>query len=193
MTTSLSLFQRARMQWLARGAKPQVLHLPEDLMASRRFLFCLPPAPRAQMLARAFMPRLLPVLGDRQVTMLLPPSRSKTPIVGIGKFESYMPTPDEVSRGMFPKKRLEVRLAEKMFEVAVNLDITGHPFPACGALYSGARLRIGCAGVWGHPFANIILTPEPGRSAREQGYYHCLTSFLAPMAPSTSMETTHAS
>ena len=183
MTAKLSLVQRARMRWIAHGAKPQVLHLPDDLTASRRFLFCLPPDPRAQMLARAYLPRLVPVLGERQVTLLLPPSRSKTPMVAIGKFDTYMPTPDEVSRGMFPRKRLEQRLAEKMFEVAINLDIAGPPFPACGALFSGARLRIGCAGSWGSPFANIVLTPEPGQGAPEQGYYHCLSSFLAPMAP----------
>jgi hypothetical protein len=193
MSHSLSFFQRARMKWIAHGAKPQVLHLPEDLSASRRFLFCLPPDPRAQMLARAFMPKLVPLLGDRQVTMLLPPSRSRTPIVAIGQFESYMPTPDEVSRGMFPNKKLEERLAGKMFEVAINLDVTGHPFPACGALSSGARLRIGCAATWGHPFANIILTPESGRGAAEQGYYHCLMSFLEPMAPEPSQETANAS
>jgi hypothetical protein len=183
VNAQLSVFQRARMKWIAHGSKAQALHLPEDLVASRRFLFCLPPDPRAQMLARAFLPRLVPVLGDRQVTLLLPPSRSKTPMVAIGKFETYMPTPDEVSHGMFPKKRLESRLSEKMFEVAVNLDVTGHPFPACGALYSGARLRIGCVHAWRAPFANIILSPEPGQGAPEQGYYHCLNSFLAPMAP----------
>ena len=117
------------------------------------------------MLARAFLPRLLPVLGDRQVTLLLPPSKSKTPIVAIGKFEMYMPTTEEVTRGMFPKKKLEERLKANSYQVAINLDVTGHPFPACGALHSGAKLRIGCAGVWGSPFANIILTPEPGQSA----------------------------
>ena len=184
MTAQLSLYQRLRMKWIAHGAKPQAIHLPEDLVDSRRFLFCLPPDPRAQMLARAFMPRLVPVLGERQVVLLLPPSRSKTPMVAIGKFETHMPTPDEVTHGMFPKKRLEERLSEKMFEVAINLDVTGHPFPACGALYSGARLRIGCSLSWGAPFANIILSPEPGQGAPEQGYYHCLNSFLAPMAPS---------
>jgi hypothetical protein len=183
MTARLSLLQRLRMKWIAHGAKPQALHLPENLVESRRFLFCLPPDPRAQMLARAFLPRLVPILGDRQVTLLLPPSRSKTPMVAIGKFESYHPTPDEVSRGMFPRKRLEERLAERMFEVAINLDVTGHPFPACGALYSGARLRIGCALAWGAPFANIILTPGPDQGAPEQCYYHCLSSFLAPMTP----------
>lgn len=184
MTASLSMWGKLRMKWIAHGSKPQALHLPEDLVESRRFLFCLPPDPRAQMLARAFLPRLVPVLGDRQVTLLLPPSRSKTPIVAIGKFETYMPTHDEVTRGMFPKKRLEARLADYLFEVAINLDITGHPFPACGALYSGARLRIGCAAAWGAPFANIVLSPSPGQGAPEQGYYHCLNSFLKPMTPS---------
>jgi len=183
MIRQLSFLQQARMKWIAHGTKPQALHLPENLVDSRRFLFCLPPDPRAQMLARAFLPRLVPVLGDRQVTLLLPPSRSNTPMVAIGKFESYFPTADEVSRGMFPKKRLEDRLAERMFEVAINLDVTGHPFPACGALYSGARLRIGCTLAWGAPFANIVLTPEPGQGAPEQGFYHCLASFLAPMTP----------
>ena len=142
------------------------------------------------MLARAFLPRLLPVLGDRQVTLLLPPSKSKTPIVAIGKFEMYMPTTEEVTRGMFPKSKLEERLKAHRYHVAINLDVTGHPFPACVALQSGAKLRIGCAGVWGSPFANIILTPEPGQAAPEQGYYHCLGSFLGPMTPK---ETLHAS
>jgi hypothetical protein len=183
MTADLSFMQKMRMRWIAHGVKPHALHLPEDLTASRRFLFCLPPDPRAQMLARAFLPRLIPVLGERQVILLLPPSRSKTPIVAIGQFETYMPTPDEVSHGLFPKPKLEARLSQKMFEVAINLDITGHPFPACGALYSGARLRIGCAQAWGFPFANIVLQPEPGQGAPEQGYYHCLNSFLEPMAP----------
>lgn len=190
MTARLTLYQRLRMKWIAHGTKPQAFHLPEDLVESRRFLFCLPPDPRAQMLARAFMPRLVPVLGERQVTLLLPPSRSKTPMVALGQFETHMPTPDEVTHGMFPKKKLEARLADKMFEVAINLDVTGHPFPACGALLSGARLRIGCSLSWGAPFANIILSPEPGQGAPEQGYYHCLNSFLAPMAPA---EATRAS
>lgn len=183
MIANLTMWQKARMKWIAHGAKPQALHLPDDLVESRRFLFCLPPDPRAQMLARAFLPKLVPMLGERQVTLLLPPSRSKTPMIAIGKFESYLPTADEVTHGMFPKKKLEERLSEKMFEVAVNLDITGHPFPACGALYSGARLRIGCSECWGAPFANIVLTPTPGQGAPEQGYYHCLNSFLGPMAP----------
>ena len=71
MTARLSLLQRLRMRWIAHGAKPQAIHLPENLVESRRFLFCLPPDPRAQMLARAFLPRLVPILGERQVT---PPS-----------------------------------------------------------------------------------------------------------------------
>lgn len=183
MIAKLNLLQRARMKWIAHGAKPQALHLPDDLVESRRFLFCLPPDPRAQMLARAFLPKLIPILGERHVTLLLPPSRSNTPIVAIGKFQTYSPTSEEVTRKMFPKKSLEKRLSEKLFEVAVNLDVTGHPFPALGALYSGARLRIGCAESWGLPFANIILTPTPGQGAPEQGYYHCLNSFLEPMAP----------
>lgn len=190
MTANLSLFQKSRMRWIARGTKPVSICIPGDLLESSRFLFCLPPDPRAQMLARAFLPRLLPVLGDRQVTLLLPPSKSKTPIVAIGRFEMYMPTAEEVSRGMFPKKKLEERLGSHDYQVAINLDVTGHPFPACGALQSGAKLRIGCAGVWGKPFANIILTPEPGQGAPEQGYYHCLGSFLGPMTPE---ETLHAS
>lgn len=190
MIAHLSMYQKGKMRWIARGARTTSICIPGDLLESTRFLFCLPPDPRAQMLARAFLPRLLPVLGDRQVTLLLPPSKSKTPIVAIGKFEMYMPTHEEVTRGMFPKKKLEERLKAQCYQVAINLDVTGHPFPACGALQSGAKLRIGCAGAWGNPFANIILTPEPGQGAPEQGYYHCLGSFLGPMTPE---ETIHAS
>lgn len=150
-----------------RGKMHSTMHqYPQDLLAPKRILVCLPQGLRELTLVKQFLPTISYLFKSADISLLTVPGVKITDIYPRKGFQILAPSLDQLTWTGMPKKSYLKMLNDYKFDLILDLNFEQSIFTSTILLNFPSAIRIGRGNHLGEPFYNLEIKTKYLRDER---------------------------
>jgi len=139
---------------------------PQDLLAPKRILVCLPQGLRELTLVKQFLPTISYLFKSADISLLTVPGVKITDIYPRKGFQILAPSLDQLTWTGMPKKSYLKMLNDYKFDLILDLNFEQSIFTSTILLNFPSAIRIGRGNHLGEPFYNLEIKTKYLRDER---------------------------